>query len=227
MARKIDWEGVRKDYRSGRFSNRELATRYGVSEGGIRKRADQDKWEKDLAAAVRAKTDEKVVRDTALEARAEKTPEDLAREAAAAELAKSAGLEGEAESIIEGAAEANATIIATHRRRAKVTQNLCELLFTQLNEAATERRGIEDDICDQAKQEMQDAGDDKEAKREAMAKRARHLRAVSLPAHAATMRDLANAFKTLVSIEREACGLNNTVDPNEKKVPAVSYDVEF
>ncbi len=40
----IDWAGIKADFLSGSMSNREIAAWYGVSEGGVRKRAKAEIW---------------------------------------------------------------------------------------------------------------------------------------------------------------------------------------
>lgn len=46
MAKKADWGRIEQDYRSGLFSVRELAKKYGVSDTAIRKKAIEKKWPK-------------------------------------------------------------------------------------------------------------------------------------------------------------------------------------
>ena len=93
----IDWAAIERDYRTGTFSNRELAHRHGCTETAIRKRAKREGWEKDLSEEVRRATAAKLLRT---EVRTQvRTPN--AREDAA---------------IIEDAAELRASIVTTHRR---------------------------------------------------------------------------------------------------------------
>ncbi len=57
---KIDWESIRKEYRVGQLSIREIARQYGVSEGAIRKKAKKYGWQRDLTAKVNSKVAELV-----------------------------------------------------------------------------------------------------------------------------------------------------------------------
>lgn len=49
---KPDWDAVEADYRTGRHSNRTLASKHGVSEFAIRSRAKRFDWQKDLTEQV-------------------------------------------------------------------------------------------------------------------------------------------------------------------------------
>lgn len=60
--KQIDWEAVEREYRAGQLSVREIARRFGLTEGAIRKRAKADSWERPLADKVRAAVREKLVR---------------------------------------------------------------------------------------------------------------------------------------------------------------------
>lgn len=55
-----DWEAVERDFRAGIRSLREIAADHGITEGAIRKRAKTQEWSRDLAGKVRAKADELV-----------------------------------------------------------------------------------------------------------------------------------------------------------------------
>ena len=54
--RRIDWEAVERDYRSGQLSLRQIAGLHGCSDGAIRKRAKKHKWRQDLTEEVRKET---------------------------------------------------------------------------------------------------------------------------------------------------------------------------
>lgn len=59
---KTDWEAIEREYRAGQLSLRAIASAYGVTEGGIRKRANRDGWTRALADKVREQVKEKLVR---------------------------------------------------------------------------------------------------------------------------------------------------------------------
>lgn len=65
MARRgIDWEAIERDYRTGRFTNRELGEKHGVSHTTIARHAEKNGWTKDLSAAVRQATNAAVIAET-------------------------------------------------------------------------------------------------------------------------------------------------------------------
>src|SRR5262245_54931406 len=59
MARRsdIDWEAVEREYRAGKRSLRDIGQEFGVSEGGIRKKAKEFEWERDLSEKIDAKAE--------------------------------------------------------------------------------------------------------------------------------------------------------------------------
>ena len=62
------WIAIEAEYRAGIRSNRQIAETHGVSEAAIRKRADQEGWEQNLADRVRLKAEEKIARHIAAQA---------------------------------------------------------------------------------------------------------------------------------------------------------------
>ena len=54
--KKIDWEAVERDYRTGRFTLRELESAHGVSYAQISRKATNLKWEKDLREVIKKAT---------------------------------------------------------------------------------------------------------------------------------------------------------------------------
>jgi hypothetical protein len=56
-----DWDRIERDYRTSKFTLRELATKHGVSHQAIGKRAKVKGWTQDLAAQIRQATNAKVV----------------------------------------------------------------------------------------------------------------------------------------------------------------------
>ena len=62
MSKKTDWESIQNEYRAGQLSIRAIASKYGVGESTIRKRANKNSWERDLTDKVRKATKSKLVR---------------------------------------------------------------------------------------------------------------------------------------------------------------------
>lgn len=59
---RVDWETLGAEFRTGVYSNYQLADKFGVTEGAIRQRAKKHGWKKDLTDAVRMQIREKLVR---------------------------------------------------------------------------------------------------------------------------------------------------------------------
>ena len=51
--KKVDWEGVEREYRTGTRSLRDIGAEFGCTEGAIRKKAKAEGWERDLSAGDR------------------------------------------------------------------------------------------------------------------------------------------------------------------------------
>jgi hypothetical protein len=66
MSGRFDWEAIKRDYELDRWSNRELATKYGCSHVAIGKRASKEGWTKRLGNKVRDRTAELLAIDDAL-----------------------------------------------------------------------------------------------------------------------------------------------------------------
>ncbi|WP_163557576.1 hypothetical protein [Halomonas sp. NO4] len=93
-----DWEAIKQDYRTGRFTLFELSRRHGPTRQAISKKARQQEWTKDLTDEVRQRTREKVSRATL-------PPE-----------AQEALDEPDDEAIVEHAATENAAVVKGHRK---------------------------------------------------------------------------------------------------------------
>jgi hypothetical protein len=62
--KRIDWEAVERDYRTGRFTLRELEAKHGPNNATIGRRAEREGWTKDLADAIRQATNAKLIAAT-------------------------------------------------------------------------------------------------------------------------------------------------------------------
>lgn len=109
-ATRYDWAAIERDYRTGQYSNRELARLHGPSEGAIRKRAADGNWQRDLSEQIRQRVREKTGR------------------AIAQELVKA---ETDAE-IVEQAAEVGAGIVRGHQVLLRKAKGLAETLMDRL-----------------------------------------------------------------------------------------------
>lgn len=59
--KRVDWEAVHRDYRTGKFTLRELATKHGGTHQAIAKQAKTKAWTQDLGEQIRQATNAKLV----------------------------------------------------------------------------------------------------------------------------------------------------------------------
>ena len=179
-----DWEAIERDYRAGVLSVREIAAHHGVSHTAIQKRAKGDKvrlaWSRDLNAKIQARADALVAkREVATQVATERMATDRIV------------IEANAQRIAQVRGEHRADI---NRMRALVLRLLdeCEAeaatpgLFASLGEimASPDERG-------------------RDRAREAYDK------AIGLPQRIKGVKELAEALRVLVGMEREAYGITS------------------
>lgn len=80
--KKLDWEGIERDFRAGILSIIEIARRNGCSDAAIHRKAKQFGWTRALDDKVRLRARAKLVRDELRKASAETSDEDVIEEAA-------------------------------------------------------------------------------------------------------------------------------------------------
>ncbi len=56
-----DWEAIEREYRAGQLSIRQIAANHGVTHGGVRKRAANEGWTRDLTEKVQQAVKQRVV----------------------------------------------------------------------------------------------------------------------------------------------------------------------
>lgn len=127
--RRADWEAIERDYRTGQFSDQELADKHGnvVSRQAISKRAKLQGWQKDLSREVRQATKAKLIADQV----AEKVAGEVADR-----VAKSGNATVQA---VLAAAETNKQVILGHRRDIAKVRDITMTLVDALETAATEK----------------------------------------------------------------------------------------
>lgn len=101
--------------------------------------------------------------------------------------------------IVEQASETGVTIVRLHRKSVQKSQAIVENLLEQLSQFAEVRDEIEEDILEDTR------GSDGKVD---YPRRARMMKAVSLPSHSGVLRDLSLAQKNLIALERQAYNLN-------------------
>lgn len=182
---KPDWEMIEQSYRTGLMSVREMASLAGVSEGAIRKRAKTQGWERDLSKKINAKADALVrTQEVRTQVRTEKVVSERV--------------------LIEVSAQAIANVRMSHRGDIRKSRDLVMALLDQLQH---ETVGIE--LFEQLGELLRDEDEKGQDKLNDL-----YHKVISLPSRVKSMKDLADAMKTLIGLEREAYGIG--VDPQGK-----------
>jgi hypothetical protein len=118
----IDWEAVERDYRTDKFTMRELADKYGITNHQtIGNRAKRNNWTKDLGRKIKQATNAKLVQEL-VDKSVAKSGQDVAN-------------------TVLAAAELNKQIILEHRKTIAETR---EAAF----EAMAKVRGLGDSVAD-------------------------------------------------------------------------------
>lgn len=90
--RRADWQAVERDYRTGKFTLRELEAQHGVSAGQISRKAKEKGWTQDLRAVIKQATNNALLLQNATrtqqEAAEHNNPSVIATVLAAAEMNK-------------------------------------------------------------------------------------------------------------------------------------------
>jgi transposase-like protein len=176
----IDWDAIKAAYRANRLSVREIARQHGISAPAIVKRAKRDTWVRDLGDEVAKATAAKLVR----------TPVNAMVNTANAQTD---------EQIVQEAAEANVQIIQAQRSSIRSAMDVCSDLMMQLSDVANNRKTIATAIIEAQKVKAGGQLDDGVVKA--------LLKGLSLPTHAAVLRDLSTAAKNLIALQRQAHNL--------------------
>jgi hypothetical protein len=107
--------------------------------------------------------------------------------------------------IVDSAAATVVQVVREHRRDIASGRNIVSLLMGQLVDVAGKRDEFEGTI-------EVECAEDKTTER-----RNKLMKAVSIPAHAATVRDLSNAMKNLVGLERQAFNISDVPEPDNQE----------
>lgn len=107
-----DWEAIERDYRTGKFTLRELEAKHGPSYAEISRRSKREGWTKDLRDIINQATSAAVLRETVTAAQKDVT-----------------------ETVIV-AAELNKNVILAHREGLKRITGIKQKLLDQIEQAA-------------------------------------------------------------------------------------------
>jgi len=174
-----NWEAIERDYRVGVRAVTAIAQEHGITEGAIRKRAKRDGWVRDLNAKVRAKADD-LVRKAEVRAQVREDQR----------LTESRQIEVEA-NIQKG-------VRLAQRADIKRSRALCMRLLTELEKQTDQVPELHE--LGEILRRQDDKGQDK--------LNDIYQAVISLPERTKTMKALAEALRILVSLEREAFGID-------------------
>lgn len=129
-----DWERIEADYRGGHFTDRELGAKYGMSHTAIQKRAKLHGWQKDMAGAVKAATEARL-----MQAEVAKVASPEVAKRVANQVAKALPVAIEA---VAAAAEVNSAVILRHRADIAQLRNIAVGMAGELSVIAEAREEI-------------------------------------------------------------------------------------
>lgn len=109
---RADWEAIERDFRTGKFTLRELEAQHGVSYAQISRKATKYGWTKDLREVIKQATDAAVLRETVTKAQKDVTETVLV------------------------AAEVNKQVILGHRKGLQELASVKRTLLDQIQQAA-------------------------------------------------------------------------------------------
>lgn len=108
---KTDWDAIERDYRTGKFTLRELESKHGVSYAQISRKAKEQAWTKDLRDVIKQATNAALLRESVTKAQKDAT-----------------------ETVVV-AAEVNKQVILGHRSDIRAVRDLAADLLGELSQA--------------------------------------------------------------------------------------------
>lgn len=176
----VDWEEIERLYRADLRTNAQLAKDFGVHASTIRRRAKKHAWKRDLKSRIKERANA-IVQERAVSSLAS---DQIARD----------------DMTIEENAQLTANVRLAHRQNIGAAQAMMMTLYGDLQAqiGADNRARLEDLFIAALKAEVIDA-----SALEA------YERVTSLPTHVRVMKDLADTMTKLVTLERQAYGLDD------------------
>lgn len=212
--RRMDWEAVERDYRTGRFTDQELADKYGnlVSRQAVTKMAKTKGWQKDLTEAVRQATKASLIQEQVKQRQQQQQQQQPKKVAPKLPDATSIVAEATAEAVdatataVLVAAEANKQVILGHRNDILTLRSMLMGMAAELQQLGRA------DVARLAEVLTSGAESDADAQRlEALRD---DLAAVSrLPSRILSVQRLTQAMTRLQLLERTAFGLDDPEKP--------------
>lgn len=183
-----DWEAVEREFRAGIRSLREIGAEYDVTEGAIRKRAKKEGWSRDLAERVRAKADE-LVRKELVRTEVRNNPDRVLSE----------------RQTVEVEAQVQARIQIQHRADVPRARSLVLRLL-----AECEAQSDEPEEFVKLGELLLRADESGQVEKLHRA----YVTAISLPQRIKGVKDLCEALRVLVELERKVFNIDASVEPD-------------
>lgn len=190
QGKRPDYQAMERDYRTGSFTDQELADKFGRSRQAITKMAKAKGWKKDLSLAVRQATKASLI--------AEEAVKQVAEQVAKGGMATL--------DTVLAAAETNKQVILSHRHDIAQVRKLANAMLNELTQVT---------VAPQKMQELLEVlvgGDDMTEAQIAMARGA-FSDLARLPTRILSVQRLTQAMTRLQAMERTAFGMDDEVPP--------------
>lgn len=209
---KTDWDAVERDYRTGKFTSRELAAMHGGSHTQVTRRAKSGKWERDLRDVIRKAASAAVIREEV----AARQARHLGQQQSAM-ATEGARLVPPTTDTVMVAAEIAKDVIVRHRNDLQRARDTSMRLLQELEASA-----MQSEHAETLARVM--GGDDSGAVAEA---RKAIARALGIGPRIAGVKALADALVKLQAAERVAFDLDADPDGDDADKPKARVQLEF
>lgn len=184
-AKRADWDAIERDYRTAKFTTRELEAKHGVSHSLIARNAKSKGWMQDLAIAIKQATNSKLI-DALVNSEVHKGSQEV-------------------HNVVEVAAEMNMRVIMNHRHGLSDLTDVKRVLLDQVKQAAANMSDLADVI--EMVRNPDDSGIDRA--NDAMKK------AMGRSALVDDLKKLADVDEKVRKGEREAFNIESATAPDE------------
>ncbi len=182
-AKPVDWASVEAEYRAGIKTLRAIGAEFGVSNVAIVKRAKRDGWARDLSAAIKARTEDKVSK-------------------AAVSNKVSKKRQVTAAAVVEANADLQSGVILSHRDDVGAARQIVNAMFAELGLLGDP--DVQEGLRLLATTQAMEG-----SSAEAMKSMLKALdAAVALPGRAVVVQKLTASLASLIDKERQAFGID-------------------
>lgn len=195
--KQVDWESVERDYSAGLLTLREIADKYGTTEGGVRYKAKQKNWIRDLSKKIEQQVENKL-RKEELRSELRKENEITERE------------------VVEANAQVIVNIKLSHRKDIARGRGLVIKLFDEL-EACTDNKELFDELGELLRSEDKN-GQDK--------LNDLYHKIISMPQRIDSVKKLSESLRILIDKERQAFGIVDAPTPIDNAVSSLIKAVQ-